>query len=445
MNDAVIVVCSRPDSRRLPRKCFFKLGDYRAITILLSRLQGCDLPVILALPDNLSVADMTEYESCRPFGVKTFAGSPGSPLHRIHDLLKEHPEYKYVVRVTHDDILIDQESLIGAVDLARNGGFGYVYMPDIIDGMGVEVIAAENILHAAQNTDIDIEHISYVVRGPGMPNPSMAIYPVREELRKRFRLTMDDGRDAAVLRALINHCGCYAQCGDYAAHLSNNPSLTAYNKKPLVTVYTVARNMSEYIHLTMDSVQSLWNRCEIEYILVDDASTDDTLEMMLKFAAARPRVQVIANDTNIGLAASCNKVLKSAQGDYMLRVDGDDLISSGSVEQMLKIARAQRASAVYASYNEIDKDGKVLAVKPPQENHHAGCALMDRRLLQEIGFRDGLRNWDSLDIFLKLMKYRGQVAYTDQVLWKYRRRDGSVSAAMTPQRGEDLVKVLEQS
>ena len=85
-----------------------------------------------------------------------------------------------------------------------------------------------------------------------------------------------------------------------------------------MTVY----NGTAYLAEAMDSVfAQLFN--DFEFLIVDDCSTDGSVELIRAFGD--PRVRLILNEKNIGQAASLNKGLALAKGEYVARLDQDDV------------------------------------------------------------------------------------------------------------------------
>lgn len=118
---------------------------------------------------------------------------------------------------------------------------------------------------------------------------------------------------------------------------------------PLVTVVTVTYNSAGYVRNTIESVlaQSYKN---IEYIILDDNSTDNTWEIISGYKD--PRIKAIRNEQNLKEYPNRNKALTLAQGEYLLYIDGDDVLFTHGVaffvEQMQVFPEA--AFAVQKGY-----------------------------------------------------------------------------------------------
>ena len=106
------------------------------------------------------------------------------------------------------------------------------------------------------------------------------------------------------------------------------------NKK--ISVIVPIYNTSKYLVRCVDSIRNQTYR-NLEIILIDDGSTDDSLKVCKLLAEEDDRIKVIHQD-NTGLAETRNKGIDIASGDYICFIDSDDYIESGMVETLLKNA-----------------------------------------------------------------------------------------------------------
>lgn len=95
------------------------------------------------------------------------------------------------------------------------------------------------------------------------------------------------------------------------------------NSEPLITVITVAYNSALYIRDTIKSVLNQ-NYNNIEYIIGDDSSSDNTWSIINEFDD--PRIIKYRNEINIGEYSNRNKALHLATGEYLIFIDGDDIM-----------------------------------------------------------------------------------------------------------------------
>ena len=97
-----------------------------------------------------------------------------------------------------------------------------------------------------------------------------------------------------------------------------------------VSVIIAAYNIEEYIERCIESVINQ-SEIEIEIIIVNDGSTDNTLNIIKKMSDLDERI-IIINQKNQGLVEARKRGLKNANGKFILFLDGDDLLENNCVE-----------------------------------------------------------------------------------------------------------------
>jgi glycosyltransferase involved in cell wall biosynthesis len=99
---------------------------------------------------------------------------------------------------------------------------------------------------------------------------------------------------------------------------------TDCNEKPLISVITAAHNASDHIQECIDAIleQTFQN---FELIVINDCSSDNTLEILKHYQQQDSRIKLINNEKNIGPAGSRNLGLQVAQGKYVAIQDADDI------------------------------------------------------------------------------------------------------------------------
>ena len=107
-DDVILILCSRPESRRLPRKVFAKAAGVSILGHIANRVSAVGAHCVLAIPDDYGVGVLSEYKDCWDRIGYIFSGSSDSPLHRMAAVLKgSNKKYQWVIRITHDDPIID--------------------------------------------------------------------------------------------------------------------------------------------------------------------------------------------------------------------------------------------------------------------------------------------------------------------------------------------------
>ncbi|MBR6965248.1 glycosyltransferase [Candidatus Saccharibacteria bacterium] len=203
---------------------------------------------------------------------------------------------------------------------------------------------------------------------------------------------------------------------------------------PKVSVLVAAYNVSEYLEKCLESIAQQTYK-ELEIIIVDDGSTDDTNQICQQFAKSDSRIKLI-QQKNAGLSAVRNAGLKVATGDFVMFVDGDDFIDKRMVEELVK----QNADIVVCGYKTVPKgdikaptnkklSGQDAAIEllTEQENYMVVSwnKLYRRELFKDIKFPIGKKHEDSLTTY-KILAAAKTVVYLDKPLYFYVQRSGSI-------------------
>lgn len=102
----------------------------------------------------------------------------------------------------------------------------------------------------------------------------------------------------------------------------------------IIPNYNYARYLPDAVHsvLTQQGVA-------IDIVIVDDASTDDSVEVARKLAAANNGIRLLVHEVNTGPVATFNDGLAVARGEFLVRLDADDLLTPGSLERSVAVAQ----------------------------------------------------------------------------------------------------------
>lgn len=105
-----------------------------------------------------------------------------------------------------------------------------------------------------------------------------------------------------------------------------------------ITVLMSVYNSDQYLAKSINSVLAQTYK-EFEFIIIDDGSTDQSIEICKGFAEGDSRILFIENGKNLGLPKSLNKGIKLAKGNYIARQDADDYSAPNRLELQLKYAK----------------------------------------------------------------------------------------------------------
>jgi teichuronic acid biosynthesis glycosyltransferase TuaG len=141
----------------------------------------------------------------------------------------------------------------------------------------------------------------------------------------------------------------------------------------MISVITAAYNCAAYIEQTIKSVQNQ-TLPDWEMIIIDDNSTDNTLQIIKEKASADARIKYLINDTNLGPAKTRNKGIELARGRYLAFLDGDDLWEENFIEVSLDFMIINGYPFVFSSYKRVDELLQPLYtdfIVPAKVNYHS--------------------------------------------------------------------------
>jgi len=121
--------------------------------------------------------------------------------------------------------------------------------------------------------------------------------------------------------------------------------------QPLISVVIPVWNGAPYLEKCLTSILTQSIK-DLEIIVVDDGSTDDTWTILTRMAAADGRIRPIHQE-NAGASVARNTGLDNARGEYVRFIDADDAVPEGSFERLLASAQANDSDLVLAAYTEV--------------------------------------------------------------------------------------------
>lgn len=208
----------------------------------------------------------------------------------------------------------------------------------------------------------------------------------------------------------------------------------------LVSIIMPSYNTGKYIAEAIASViaQTYTNW---ELIIVDDASTDNTAEVVAKFAesaeANAQKIRFLQNLHNSGAAVCRNLALREARGKWIAFLDSDDLWAPEKLQKQLDFMVKNDYAFSYTKYEEVDEDGKLTGTvvggprrisKTGMYNYcWPGCltVMYDREVVGDIQVADIRKNNDYA-MWLKVIR-KAKCFILPEKLAFYRKRTGSIS------------------
>jgi glycosyltransferase involved in cell wall biosynthesis len=168
--------------------------------------------------------------------------------------------------------------------------------------------------------------------------------------------------------------------------------------KPKISVVMAVYNEANFL---CDAIESILNQTfrDFEFIIVDDASSDSTLEILNRYAENDIRIRIICNESNLGLAGALNKAINLAKGEWIARMDGDDISLLNRFEKQITFLEQNKDIDVLSTGLKcITPEGEVVALRQIPEKHNTliwrtplaspayhGTVMMRASKLREVG------------------------------------------------------------
>lgn len=227
-----------------------------------------------------------------------------------------------------------------------------------------------------------------------------------------------------------------------------------------VSVIVPVYNVEKYLEKCIKSIcnQTYQN---LEIILVDDGSTDQSSEICDMYAKKDTRIKVIHKE-NGGLSDARNVGIANAEGEYLLFIDSDDWISEHLVNKTLTIAKENDAEVVMFDYIGVQSEGKVcstfsaniesgkvLSVLDEPRLITASCSAINKLYKTTFWKSTGLkfpkgRYYEDLGTIPKVMALAKKIVYHKENLYFYLMRDGSIMHTRNFERNyNDRTAVLD--
>ena len=217
----------------------------------------------------------------------------------------------------------------------------------------------------------------------------------------------------------------------------------------IIPVYNVQSYVGECLQSVIDQ-----NLDDFEIIIVNDGSTDDSLEICKKFSENYPNITII-NQKNVGLSAARKKGLKNAKGKFVYFIDSDDFISAGYFPQILTYIQEHNVDFVgfqvrrtTERYNRTDAKSIEVASEYNSGidllNHHnfnngVWWYIFKRESLGNLTFKEGHLCEDGI-FTAELLQNMKKAVVLKNVIYNYFINENSIVKTNNLQRSNQIIK-----
>ncbi|HEO98691.1 MAG: glycosyltransferase family 2 protein [Campylobacterales bacterium] len=208
--------------------------------------------------------------------------------------------------------------------------------------------------------------------------------------------------------------------------------------KATVTIVTPSYNSEKFIAQTIESVLNQTYR-EWEMIIVDDKSTDNTVELIEPYAQKDKRIKYIVLEENSGPAVARNRAIEEAQGRYIAFLDADDLWMPQKLEKQITFMQRENIALSYTGYYRFEQSTDQIKDEitvPLKVDYHEllkqniiGCltAVYDTKIVGKVTM-PLIRKRQDFGLWLKILKEVPYAYAINEPLAYYRIHNDSISS-----------------
>jgi glycosyltransferase involved in cell wall biosynthesis len=220
---------------------------------------------------------------------------------------------------------------------------------------------------------------------------------------------------------------------------------------PLITVLMPVYNGAKYLNEAIDSILNQ-TFSDFEFLIIDDGSTDQSIDQIMLYDD--PRIQLIKNKKNLGQSETLNKGLSLARGEYIARMDQDDISIPERLKKQLDFMENNSDVDVCGSwvqlmgkYNgiiELETQSEEIKISLLTNQNLAHPAVMIRKdtlVKYDLNYNPTFTIGNDYDLWVRMFEYCS-FANIPEALIKYRMHDNQYSKIMWEQNNAETNRIL---
>ena len=211
---------------------------------------------------------------------------------------------------------------------------------------------------------------------------------------------------------------------------------------PKISIILAVYNVEPYLKRSLDSLMNQTMK-DLEFICIDDCSTDNSLAVLKEYEAKDSRFKIIASDKNYGAAIARNKGLEVACGEYLGFIDPDDDIDLNYYEELYKRAKEADYDIAKCVRKTIKQDGTITKSNLNGIIRKNGIylftyewttAIYKSSIIFEnnIRFPNEIRKGQDTVFLSRIVLKSKTISLIDDIFYYYYKRKGSLNASKLP-------------
>lgn len=221
---------------------------------------------------------------------------------------------------------------------------------------------------------------------------------------------------------------------------------------PIVSIVLPSYNGSKYIREALNSILNQ-TFTDWELIIVNDCSTDNTMDIAYEYSILDKRIRVIDNNVNKRLPASLNIGFVESVGKYLTWTSDDNIYMPDALRHMVEyLDNNDDCYLVTTRMEYIDAKGNIVGISTDYDDEKmyiqncvGACFMYRRDVLSIIGMYDTERFLvEDYDYWLRIKTKCGKISFLDKVLYRYRKHEGSLTSTRFQQICYQRAKLITQ-
>ena len=204
---------------------------------------------------------------------------------------------------------------------------------------------------------------------------------------------------------------------------------TSFSVTVLMSVYNGRPYLSKAIRSISEQTYE-----DFEFLIIDDASTDGSLSVLERWARRDDRIRILRHETNRGLGYSLHEGVREARGDWIVRMDGDDVALPERIERQLSHLSVHPSVDILGTWAvDVDQEGKPIRKRRYPTTHEDitrliwtnpivhPTAMLRKSAIQEVGSYDPtVEKRQDYELWFRCLEGGLRFGNLPEVLLKYR-------------------------
>lgn len=210
------------------------------------------------------------------------------------------------------------------------------------------------------------------------------------------------------------------------------------NLKKISVILPIYKEPITFIKASINSIiNQTYKNLELIIIVDNPDITDEFRKILHSFAYFDNRIKVYYNINNIGLAMSLNRGIKISEGEYIARMDADDVSLEERLEKEIEYCELNNIDIVSTNMASISSEGSIIKRRynlslNPEKTLPYFCSIyhptimMKRKILDSFGVYQDIRISEDYELWLRFLRAGVKFGVIDKVLLHYRVRNNSL-------------------